>query len=69
MALRGKDHTVDLEDSLDFEDDTLGLEGALDLEDTTSFEDDMENLEADAVYLGGCTLDMEDGYWNLIKKR
>ena len=66
-----KDHTVDLEDALDFEDDTLdleddtlGLEGTLELEDTTGFEDDMENLEADDVYSGGYTLDMEGDYWN-----
>ena len=55
-----KDNTLDLEDdTLDLEDDTLSLEGTLELED----EDDIENLEADAVYSGGYTLDIE-GDWN-----
>jgi hypothetical protein len=39
---------------------TLSAWGSLELED----EDDMENLEADAVYSGGYTLDIEGDYWN-----
>ena len=36
-----KDHTVDLDNALDFKDDILGLKGTLELEDTLSFEDDV----------------------------
>ena len=48
------------DDTLDLEDDTLDLEGTLEL----GFEDDIENLEAEAVYSGGYTLDMAGDYWN-----
>jgi hypothetical protein len=70
LALGLEDDTLDLEDdtleleddTLDLEDDTLDLEGTLELEDED--EDDMENLEANAPYSGGYTLDIEGDYWN-----
>jgi hypothetical protein len=44
------DHTLDLEDAPDFEDDTVDLEDeTLDLEHTLSFEDDPVDLEDNAV--------------------
>jgi hypothetical protein len=55
-----KDYPVDLENVLDFEDDTLGLEGTREL----GFDDNIENSEADVVYSLGYTFDMESNYWN-----
>lgn len=62
-----KDHTIDLENALDFKDDTLdseddavGLQGTLE----GGSEDDIKNMDADVVYSAGYTLDMEGEYWN-----
>ncbi|KAH9204434.1 hypothetical protein DL95DRAFT_418272 [Leptodontidium sp. 2 PMI_412] len=57
------DHTLDLEDASDFEDDTVDLEDeTLDLEQPQEFEDDPVDLEDNAVYSGSYTLDSEDDY-------
>jgi hypothetical protein len=65
-----KNYTVNLGDDLLFKDDTLDLEDdTLDLKGTLEVgsEDDIENLEAEAVYSGGYTLDMAGDFRNYSK--
>ena len=57
------EHTLHLEDALDFEDDIL------DLEDTVDSKDDAVNLEADAVYLGDYALTLKANNWNRTRMK